>query len=81
MPPPPLPTVQNDTALVIFAHTSVRSPEQDDRAARLAFLGEKVLHMVTAETLLEKKPMLDTAALNVSALHLTSMCISVSCRY
>jgi len=62
MSPPPLPTLQNDTALVIFAHSFVRSPEQNDRADRLAFLGGKVLHMVTAETL-EKKSTLNTVDL------------------
>jgi dsRNA-specific ribonuclease len=60
--------VQTDTALAIFAHTSVRSPEQNNHARRLAFLGEKVLRMVTAETLFEKKPMLDAASLDVSVL-------------
>jgi len=79
MSPPPLPTLQNDTALVIFAHSSVRSPEQNDRADRLAFLGGKVLHMVTAETL-EKKSTLNTVDLIVSA-RLNVMHISFSYRY
>jgi len=66
MPPPPLPALQNDTALVIFAHSSVRSPEQNDRADRIAFLGGKVLHMVMAETL-EKKSTLNAVDLIVGA--------------
>ena len=57
--PLPIPALQNDTALAIFAHSSVRSPEQTDRAECLAYLGGKVLHMVTADTLFEKKPTLN----------------------
>jgi dsRNA-specific ribonuclease len=79
MSPPPFPALQNDTALTVFAHSSVRSPEKNDRADRLAFLGGKVLHMVTAETL-EKKSTLNTVDLIVSA-RLNLMHISFSYRY
>jgi len=64
---PPLPVVQNDTALAIFEHSSVRSSGHSNRfgdAGRLALLGRKVLHMVLVESLFEKRPMLDGDELN-----------------
>ena len=68
--PPPLPPVQSDTALVIFVHSSLKSSVQNERfgdADRLACLGQKVLHMVIAETLFEKRPMLGAIELIVSS--------------
>ena len=68
--PPPLPPVQSDSALAIFQHSSVKSSVQNERfgdAERLAFLGEKVLHMVIAEIQFEKKPMLTAVDLFVRA--------------
>jgi hypothetical protein len=67
---PPLPPVQSDTALAIFVHSSLKSPVRNERfgdADRLACLGQKALHMVIAETLFEKRPMLDATALIVSS--------------
>lgn len=64
--PPPLPVVQSETALAIFIHSSLRSSVQNDRfgdAERLAFLGQKALHMVIAETLFEKRPMMTAVEL------------------
>jgi dsRNA-specific ribonuclease len=79
--PPPLPVVQSDTALAIFVHASLKSSVQSDRfgdAERLAFLGQKVLHMVIAETLFEKRPMMTAVDLIVSApctVHIVLLCI------
>jgi dsRNA-specific ribonuclease len=67
--PPPLPPVQSDTALAIFVHSSLKSSVQNDRfgdAERLAVLGQKVLHMVIAESLFEKRPMSAAVELIVS---------------
>jgi len=72
--PPPLPPVQSDSALAIFQHSSVKSSVQNERfgdAERLAFLGEKVLHMVIAEIQFEKKPMLTAVDLFVRAVYLS----------
>lgn len=68
--PPSLPPVQSDTALAIFVHSSLKSLVQNERfgdADRLACLGQKVLHMAIAETLFEKRPMLDATDLIVSS--------------
>ncbi|KAI0005572.1 hypothetical protein BJV74DRAFT_762353 [Russula compacta] len=66
MTPPPLPPVQSDVILAIFVHSSLKVPMSDDRfgdGGRLAFLGQRVLRMVIAEILFEKRPMMDAADL------------------
>ena len=71
--PPPLPPVQSDSALAIFQHSSVKSSVQNERfgdAERLAFIGEKVLHMVIAEIQFEKRPMLAAVELIVRVVYL-----------
>jgi len=70
MMPPPLPPVQSDTALAIFVHSSLKSSVRNERFGdtdRLACLGQKALHMVIAEILFEKRPMLDAIELIVSS--------------
>ena len=72
--PPPLPPVQSDSALAIFQHSSVKSSVQNERfgdAERLAFIGEKALHMVIAEIQFEKRPMLAAVELIVRDVYLS----------
>ncbi|KAH8998821.1 hypothetical protein EDB86DRAFT_2910266 [Lactarius hatsudake] len=63
---PPLPSVQGDAALAVFVHRSLKPSVPNDSfgdGERLAFLGEQALRMVIAETLFEKRPMLDAGSL------------------
>jgi ribonuclease-3 len=60
--------VQSETALAIFAHSSIKSLVQNDTfgdADRLSFIGRQVLNMAIAEVLFEKKPMLSAVDLEV----------------
>jgi hypothetical protein len=68
MPIPPLPPVQSEAALAIFAHSSLKSLVLNDNfgdADRLAFIGRQVLSMAVADVLFEKRPMLSAVELEV----------------
>lgn len=67
---PPLPPIQSDAALAIFVHRSLRPSVPNDNfgdCERLAFLGERVLRMVVAEIVFEKRPMVEARDLQVCA--------------
>ncbi|KAI0249494.1 SNF2 family N-terminal domain-containing protein [Lactifluus subvellereus] len=64
---PPLPPIQSDATLAIFVHRSFRPPGSDERfgdSDRLAFLGNRVLAMVIADVLFEKRPMMEYSFLD-----------------
>jgi ribonuclease-3 len=59
---PSLPSIQGDAALAIFVHRSLTPSVPNDTfgdGERLAFLGERVLRMVVAEIIFDKRPMLE----------------------
>ena len=79
MTPPPLPPVQSDVVLAIFVHSSLKVPMSDDRfgdGRRLAFLGQRVLRIVIAEILFEKRPMMDASELEESAHSRLECCLT-----
>lgn len=65
---PPLPPVQSEAVLAIFAHSTLKSSVLNDSfgdADRLAFIGREALRMAVAEVLYEKRPMLTAVDLEV----------------